>query len=278
MIVDIKKMISKKEEELVKRLAVLKQKNKIPKIVFIVANEDEASKSYIRSKIKICDKLGIKQEEIYFTHTCSEEEVVECIKKLNQDKAVTGILVQLPIYHHLNVNTIVNSIKPSKDVDGFHTFNVGSLYSGCQNIIPCTPKGIMSILDELGIELSGKYVVVIGRSNIVGKPIAQLLLQKDSTVTICHSKTRNLKEYTKEADILIVAAGISNLVTKDMIKKDSVIIDVGINRVKDKIVGDVATIEVAKKAKYVTPVPGGVGPMTIISLIENLVEMVENSK
>lgn len=277
MIVDIKSIINEKEKELTKRLDILREKGIMPKVVFIVANDDEASKVYLKNKSKVCDRMGILQEEIYFKKGCSNEEIINCIKKLNKDNTVTAILLQLPIYKSLDVNSIINSIEPKKDVDGFTALNVGNLYLNESGIIPCTPKGIMYVLDNLNIEMEGKHTVVIGRSNIVGRPIAQLLLNRNCTVTICHRKTKELYKYTKEADILVVAAGSPKLITKNMVKRHSVIIDVGINRIDGNVVGDVDTKNVSNKVKYVTPVPGGIGPMTIMSLIENIITICEKN-
>lgn len=275
MIIDIKKILNKKEEELGKRLENLKQKGIIPKIVCIIANSDESSMIYINNKKKMCNKFGILQEEIYFKNNCTNEEIIECIKRLNKDDLVTAILVQLPLYKHLDTNKIIDSIDERKDVDGFCSVNLGKLVIGKECIIPCTPKGIMYLIDEFNVDLNGKNAVVIGRSNIVGKPIAQLLLNRNCTVTICHSKTENICKYTKEADILVVSTGNARMITEGMIKKGSVVIDVGINRVNGEIIGDVDTVNVAKKASIVTPVPGGVGKLTVLFLIENIIQIAE---
>ena len=205
-------------------------------------------------------------------------EVINIIDRLNSDDSVHGILVQLPVFKHLDERKILERIDPSKDVDGFHPMNLGSLVMGNNRIVACTPKGIMMILKETGVDLTGKTAVVVGRSVIVGKPISQLLLNANATVITCHSKTVDLKKYTKMADILVVAAGVPHLVTEDMVKKGSIVIDVGINRIDGKIVGDVDTENVKKVAKYITPVPGGVGITTVVSLLGNLIEMAENNK
>jgi len=203
---------------------------------------------------------------------------LELIEKLNNDKTVHGILVQLPIYNHLDTSEILEAISPSKDVDGFHPVNIGKIMQGTGGIAPCTPKGVMTILEELGIEIEGKKATVVGRSIIVGRPMGALLLNKGATITTCHSKTTNLKEHTKNADILVVAVGKPHLVTEEMVKEGAIVIDVGINRVDGKLIGDVDTENVAKKAKYITPVPGGVGLTTVYTLMENVVELAEKSK
>jgi len=226
----------------------------------------------------MCEELGILEEEYDFDENVTQTDILELIEKLNNDKTVHGILVQLPIYNHLDTSEILEAISPSKDVDGFHPVNIGKIMQGTGGIAPCTPKGVMTILEELGIEIEGKKATVVGRSIIVGRPMGALLLNKGATITTCHSKTTNLKEHTKNADILVVAVGKPHLVTEEMVKEGAIVIDVGINRVDGKLIGDVDTENVAKKAKYITPVPGGVGLTTVYTLMENVVELAEKSK
>lgn len=273
MIVDVKTIVKDKKQKLKERVEELKNKGIIPKLVVILASDDSASKLYVSKKRKMCSQLGIEEEEYILDNTTDTNKILEIINKLNNDKSIHGILVQLPLYKHLNEKEILNSINPDKDVDGLHPLNLGRLLSNEPGIVSCTPRGIITILDELGIDLVGKNAVVVGRSVLVGKPISNLLLNRGSTVTICHSKTSNLKEHTKNADILVVAVGKAKLITADMVKKDSVVIDVGINRVEGKVVGDVDLDEVSKKVKYITPVPGGIGLTTVLSLLENLVNV-----
>ena len=270
MIVDVKKIVAKKEEELKKKITENKLK---PKLAVILANNLDSSKSYVLSKRKKADLLGILQEEYIYDENVTEEEIINKIEELNNDNSVNGILVQLPLYNHLDENKILNSVSIKKDVDGFTTYNLGTLVDGNYNIIPCTPKGILMILDELNIQIEGKNVVILGRSKIVGIPITEIMISKGATVTACNSKTKNLEYYTKNADILIVAIGQAKYITSDMIKKDSIVIDVGINSENGKIVGDVDIENIKNQVKYVTPVPGGVGLTTVISLMDNLVNL-----
>ena len=274
MIIDINTIIEEKKMNLKKKIEKLNNSGIYPKLAVIVASDDEASKIYIKNKKKICDELGILQEEYSFISSTSEDEIISLIKNLNEDSTVHGILVQLPLFKHLNKFKILDSICYKKDVDAFSRNCSSDIYLGIENILPCTPKGIISILDNLNVAYEGANAVVIGRSNIVGKPIALALLNRNCTVTICHRKTKDLEKYTKEADILIVSAGSPHLVKAHMVKEGATIIDVGINRENGNIIGDVDTKEVSKKAD-VTPVPGGVGKMTVISLIENLVYITE---
>ncbi|MEG2348802.1 MAG: bifunctional 5,10-methylenetetrahydrofolate dehydrogenase/5,10-methenyltetrahydrofolate cyclohydrolase [Clostridia bacterium] len=277
-IINVREIVSKRKEALKVEIINLKKQNIFPKLVVILANKEESSRSYINSKRKLCEELGVIEEEYILDETTSTNEMLELINKLNNDKTVDGILVQLPIYKHLNEEKILESIDSKKDVDGFHPLNLGNLLIGKKGIVSCTPKGIMTILDSIGTEFLGKEAVVVGRSKIVGKPIAQLLLARGATVTMCHSKTLDLKSHTKRADILVIATGVPNLISSDMIKKGSIIIDVGINRVDGKIVGDVDTNGALNYCKYISPVPGGVGLTTVLSLIENLIEIAKNRK
>lgn len=228
---------------------------------------------YVNNKKNACGQIGIYSEEYALPEETSEEELLSLIEKLNNDKKINGILVQLPVPKHINEETIINAINPKKDVDAFHPVNVGKIMVGNYDFVPCTPAGVMELIKESGIEIEGKECVVVGRSNIVGKPQAMLLLHKNATVTICHSRTKNLSEKTKNADILIAAVGKPNFITGDMIKPGAVVIDVGINRVEDKkLVGDVEFESASKVADAITPVPGGVGPMTIAMLMKNTVK------
>ncbi len=228
---------------------------------------------YVNNKKKACEETGIRSFEYALPAETTEAELLALIEKLNNDDEVSGILVQLPVPKHINEQKIINSIKPSKDVDAFHPVNVGKIMTGDYDFVPCTPAGVMELIAESGIDVAGKDCVIVGRSNIVGKPQAMLLLHKNGTVTICHSRTKDLAEKTRSADILVVAVGIPEFVTGDMIKEGAVVIDVGINRLENKkLVGDVHFESAEKKAAAITPVPGGVGPMTIAMLMKNTVK------
>lgn len=266
------KALSKKIREQVKEeVDRLKQKNIFPKLAVIMVGEDPASKVYVRNKSKACSDTGIEYEEFLLDENTSMDELLKIIKELNERKDVHGILLQSPIPKPLDIYTAFETIDFRKDVDGFHPVNIGRLALKRQTFISCTPHGVMKLLEEYNINLKGANVVILGRSNIVGKPLAQCLLNEDATVTICHSKTKNIEEITKNADILISAIGKPKFVTADMIKEGAVVIDVGINRLETEIVGDVDFEEISKKASYITPVPGGVGPMTIAMLLHNVV-------
>ena len=277
-IIDVKSIVNESKEKLKIEIEELKKKNIYPKLAVILANNDSASQIYVNKKRKMCEELGIIDEEYILDEKVTTEDMLKIVNKLNNDSSVDGILVQLPVFKHLDEKLILNTISPLKDVDGFHPENLGKLLIGEDTIVSCTPKGIMKIIDSLGEDLTGKKAVVVGRSRIVGKPIACLLLNRNATVTICHSRTKNLEEYTKNADILIVAVGKASLVNKEMVKEGAIVIDVGINRIEGKIKGDVDTLEVADKAKYITPVPGGVGLTTVLSLMENVVEVAKKRK
>ncbi len=272
-IINVKKIVEVKKEELKLKIAKLKNNGINPKICVIVANKEESSIIYVKNKRKICEDLGILYEDYFLDENVSDNEILDLIEKLNNDVSVNAILLQLPLYEHLDERKIINKISYKKDVDGLTSINLGKLFVGEECIIACTPKGIITILENVIQNFEGKHAVIIGRSNIVGKPIAQLLLNKNCTVTMCHSKTKDISKYTKEADILIVATGIPRYITGDMVKKDSIIIDVGINRVDGKVIGDVDTESVSNISKYVTKVPGGVGLTTVLSLVENVVEI-----
>ena len=241
-----------------------------PGLAVVIVGDNPASMVYIRNKKKACEQVGINSYEIALPADISEADLLERVIQLNNDESVHGILVQLPLPAHINEETIINAIDPKKDVDAFHPSNVGRIMIGNYSFLPCTPAGIMDLLDYYNISISGKKCVVLGRSNIVGKPMAHLLLEKNGTVTVCHSRTADLKEETKNADILVVAIGKPEFVTADMVKDGAVVIDVGINRTEDgKLVGDVDFAGVSNVASYITPVPGGVGPMTITTLLKN---------
>ena len=263
------KKIRLEEKEKVERL---NQKGIYPKLAVILVGEDKASKVYVKNKSKACNEVGISYEEILLPEKTSMEQLLAQIDSLNKREDIHGILLQSPIPKHLDILTAFESIDFRKDVDGFHPINIGRLALNRQTFISCTPHGIMRLLEEYEVPIAGANVVIVGRSNIVGKPLAQCMLNKDATVTVCHSKTRNLKDLTKKADIVIMAIGKANFLTVDMIKEEAVVIDVGINRLDTgNIVGDVSFEEVSQKASYITPVPGGVGPMTIAMLIHNVV-------
>ena len=273
MIIDGKKEAALLREEIKKEITLLKDKtNKAPGLTVILIGDFAPSQIYVRNKEKNSKEVGINSSIIKYPKDVTEAEVLKKIKELNSDKDVSGILVQLPLPDQIDKEKIINSIDPSKDVDGFNPINVGNLASGYNAIVPCTPLGCLLLLKKIEKNLSGKHAVIIGRSNLNGKPMAQLLLKENCTVVITHSKTKNLKEECSKADILIAAVGVANLVKKDWVKDGSIIIDVGINKQGDKIVGDVSFEEVKDKVKAITPVPGGVGPMTIACLLKNTLE------
>lgn len=240
------------------------------KLVVIQVGSDEASNVYIKSKAKACEELNITFEHVSFEETAKEEEIIAKIRNLNNDNEVTGILLQLPIPKHLDSKKIINEISYLKDVDGLTNLNAGKLVNNEDTLVSCTPQGIIELLNHYNIEVSGKNVVIVGRSNLVGKPLISLFLNMNATVTVCHSKTEDLKYFTETADILVVAVGKKHLITVDMIKQDAVVIDVGINRVDGKLYGDVDFESVKEKASFITPVPGGVGPMTVAMLMSNV--------
>ena len=270
MIIDGKKEAEILREEIKKEIISIKKKtNKVPGLVVILIGDLVPSQIYVKNKEKTSKEVGINSNVLKYSKDVTEEEILKKIRELNSDNNVSGILVQLPLPNQISKEKIINSIDPSKDVDGFSPINVGKLASGYNAIIPCTPLGCLLLVKKVEKNLSGKHAVIIGRSNLNGKPIAQLLLKENCTVTITHSKTKNLKDECLKADILIAAVGVANLVKRDWVKNGSVIIDVGINKLGDKIVGDVCFEEVKDKVKAITPVPGGVGPMTIACLLKN---------
>ena len=249
------------------------KKGIVPGLAVVLVGEDPASQVYVGRKAKACAEAGFLSREYRLPAATLEGELLRLIDDLNKDILIHGILVQLPLPAHISTHKIIAAIDPMKDVDGFHPYNVGGLVSGSPVFIPCTPRGIMELISRTGIELAGKEAVVVGRSNIVGKPIALLLLERHATVTICHSRTKNLPQVTARADVLVAAVGRSHMITEGMVKKGAVVIDVGVNRLESgKLAGDVAFEEVCAKASYITPVPGGVGPMTIAMLMRNTLD------
>ena len=276
-IIDGKNTAKKIRENLKKEISLLKKQ---PKLVVILIGNNSASEIYVKNKEKYANEVGIISEVIKLPNTTTENKVLSIIKKLNKNKKVNGILVQLPLPKQINEFNVINAISPDKDVDGFTIYNKGLLSLDKPNLVPCTPLGIIELLKQYKVKIEGKKAVVIGRSNIVGKPMAQLLLKENATVTICHSKTKNLKDITNTADILISAVGKPNLITKNHIKENAIVIDVAMNRdtKNNRWIGDVKFDEVSKKAKLITPVPGGVGPMTIAMLLQNTLKAYKNQK
>ena len=273
MILDGKKEAALLKEEIKKEILEIKKKfDKSPGLSVILIGDFAPSQIYVKNKEKNSKEVGITSEVIRYSKEVKESEILEKIDELNNNDSVSGILVQLPLPAHVSKEKIINAIKPSKDVDGFHPINVGNLSLGYKTIVPCTPLGCLLLIKKAEKNLIGKHAVIIGRSNLNGKPLAQLLLKEDCTVSIVHSKTKDLKLECQKADILVAAVGVANLVKGDWVKKDSIIIDVGINKVADKIVGDVDFEEVKDKVKAITPVPGGVGPMTIVCLLKNTLD------
>ena len=272
-IIDGKKLAKKIRGNLKIKCDELKEKGIKPKFAVIMVGNDRASQIYVKNKSKACEEIGIEYEEHLLDENSSQRDLIKQIENLNNDKTIHGILLQSPIPEHLDINEAFKTILPEKDVDGFNPVNVGKLCLNQETFVSCTPYGIIKMFEEYNIDLTGKDVTILGRSNIVGKPLIQCCLNKNATVTVCHSKTKDLKEHTKNADIVISAIGKEKFVTADMIKKGSVVIDVGINRGKDgKITGDVDFENVSKKASYITPVPGGVGPLTIAMLMNNIIK------
>ena len=276
-ILDGKKLSNEIIEELKVRCDELKEKGIKPKFAVIMVGNDKASQIYVKNKRKACERIGIECVECFLDENIQQKELIDKIKELNSDNTIHGTLLQSPIPKHLNINEAFETISPKKDVDGFNPTNVGKLCLNQNTFVSCTPFGIIKLLDKYGIDLAGKKVTIIGRSNIVGKPLIQCFLNKNATVTICHSKTDDIKEHTKDADIVVVAIGKPKFLKENMVKKNSVIIDVGINRDDNgKIIGDVDFENVSKKSSYITPVPGGVGPMTIAMLMNNVIKAAEN--
>ena len=273
MIIDGKELARKTREKLKIECDNLKKDGILPKLAVIMVGDDKASQIYVKNKSKACQEIGIEFEEYFLGNDIKQEELIELIQKLNLDKSINGILLQSPIPKSLDINEAFRIILPEKDVDGFNPINVGKLCLNQETFVSCTPYGIMKMFEEYDIDLTGKNVTILGRSNIVGKPLIQCCLNNNATVTVCHSKTKDLKEHTKNADIVISAIGKAKFVTADMIKNEAIVIDVGINRDESgKIVGDVDFENVSSKASYITPVPGGVGPMTIAMLMNNVIK------
>lgn len=271
-IIDGKAVSQFVKDEVKKEVSALGEKGVSVGLAVIIVGNDPASRTYVNNKKKACEATGIISEEYALPEDTTMDELLALIKELNAKKSINGILCQLPLPKHLDEKAVIENIDPIKDVDAFHAVNTGHIMIGDYSFLPCTPAGIMEMLKYYNIEIEGKKCVVIGRSNIVGKPMAMLLLQKNGTVTVCHSRTKNLKEVTSRADILVAAVGIPYFVTADMVKDGAVVIDVGMDRNKEgKLCGDVDFAEVEKKASYITPVPGGVGPMTIATLMKNTV-------
>lgn len=270
-IIDGRALAKKIEEQTAKKAEELKAKGIYPKLATVLVGDDPASKMYVRMKHKACERNGILAEDVFLSEETTEEELIDLIGKLNADKTVSGILVQLPLPKHISTQEVMNEIAPEKDPDGFHPINMGKLMIGDEGLVPCTPKGVIHMLDEYGINPEGKKAVVVGHSNIVGKPMSAMLLNRNATVETCHIFTKDLKAETITADILIVGVGVKHLITADMVKEGAVVIDIGTNKDETGTYGDVDFENTAKKAKLITPVPGGVGPMTIAVLMEHVV-------
>jgi methylenetetrahydrofolate dehydrogenase (NADP+)/methenyltetrahydrofolate cyclohydrolase len=282
-IIDGKQVAADMQLELKKEVAELKTQGIVPGLGVILVGEDPASKSYVTAKERACEELGIYSDDNRLPVDTTQEDLITLINRMNDDPKINGILVQLPLPKHLDESEVLLAINPDKDVDGFHPTNIGKMVAGQPAFLPCTPHGVIKLLQRSGVKIEGAHVVIVGRSNIVGKPVANMLIQKNpsgnATVTVCHTKTKDLGAHTRQADIIIAAAGRPNTITADMVKDGVVVIDVGVNRVEDKtakkgyqLVGDVDFEAVKEKASLITPVPGGVGPMTITMLLYNTVE------
>lgn len=273
------KEISKSiREELQQKINQLKSQGVEPGLAVVLVGEDPASKVYVGHKAKTCEQLGVYSEVHRLPETTEEGELLELIQRLNTDSKINGILVQMPVPDHISDKAVIDAISPDKDVDGFHPVSVGNLMIGDPSFLPCTPAGIIELIKRTGIDIVGKHAVVIGRSNIVGKPVSMLLLREHATVTMCHSRTQNMQSITSQADILVVATGRPEMVTRDFVKPGAVVIDVGINRMEDgKLKGDIDFEGVKEVAGYITPVPGGVGPMTITMLMKNTIEAAQKT-
>ncbi len=272
-IIDGKKVATRIKSELKAEVTLLKEMNICPGLAVVIVGDDPASRVYVNSKKRACAEIGIYSEEYALPESTTQQELLDLVIKLNEKDDINGILVQLPLPKHMDEDEVINTIHPNKDVDGFHPVNVGRIMLGNPQFLPCTPAGVMELIKESSINVEGKECVVVGRSNIVGKPQSMLLLQQHGTVTICHSRTKNLEEICKRADILVAAVGRPQMITGDMIKPGAVVIDVGINRLENrKLVGDVDFNSAALIAGAITPVPGGVGPMTIAMLMRNTVK------
>lgn len=286
-IIDGKKIAQKLRNEMSLEVENLSKKGITPGLAVILVGENPASQSYVRGKEKACADIGIYSRNITLPASCSQDELLSIINELNEDNEIDGILVQLPLPTQINEQAVIEAITPVKDVDGFHPISIGKMMLGEKTFLPCTPHGIVKLLEETGIATSGKEVVILGRSNIVGKPVANMLLQKaengNATVTVCHTRSLHTKEHTLSADIIIAAAGKPHTLTEEMVKEGAVVIDVGVNRVEDsskkrgyRLIGDADFDTLSKKCSYITPVPGGVGPMTITMLLHNTIESAKN--
>lgn len=272
-IISGKELSQQKREAMKKDVELLKSKGITPGLAVIIVGNDPASQTYVRGKQRACEEIGIHSVLIEMEENTSEEDLLAKIHELNHDDSIHGILVQLPLPKQINEQAVIENISPEKDVDGFHPVNIGRMMTGQECFLPCTPHGIIELVKSKQIEIEGKHVVVVGRSNIVGKPVGQLFLKENATVTYCHSKTRNLQNYTSQADILVVAAGKKHLISSEHVKEGATVIDVGIHRLDNgKLTGDVDFEAVKEKAAYITPVPGGVGPMTITMLLYNTIQ------
>lgn len=278
-IIDGKEIAARVRAELKSEILALKEESGIvPGLTVVLVGENQASQLYVRNKVKACGEVGIRSDRHALPESTTQEELLRLIRDLNASRDVHGILVQLPLPKQINEETILEEISPRKDVDGFHPYNIGRLMIGNPVLQPCTPYGVMHLIDSTGMELSGKDAVVIGRSNIVGKPMSMMLLRRNATVTICHSKTRDLPERVRSADVVVAAVGRAEFVRGDWIKEGAVVVDVGINRTSEgKLVGDVDFEGASRRAGFITPVPGGVGPMTIAMLLKNTVEAAKRS-
>ena len=268
------KMVSQRVKDKLREevTGLKKDKGLVPGLAVIIVGEDPASKIYVRNKKRACEEIGIHSEEYALPEETTQEELLDLVERLNHKEDIHGILCQMPLPRHLDEKAVINAISPKKDVDAFHPVNVGKIMIGDYDFLPCTPAGVMELIKESGIDVCGKECVVVGRSNIVGKPMSMLLLHQHGTVTICHSRTKDLKEVCRRADILVAAVGVPELITGDMVKEGAVVIDVGMNRLENKkLVGDVNFAEASERASAITPVPGGVGPMTIAMLMKNTV-------
>lgn len=278
-VINGKDLAKELREKMKNEVSELKEKGLTPHLTVILVGDDPASRSYVSGKKKACEETGISSEIIELPASTTEEELLNHIDKLNNDDKVHGILVQLPLPEQIDEQRVIESIVPSKDVDGFHPINIGLMMTGKDTFLPCTPYGVVTMLKSRNIPLEGQNVVVIGRSNIVGKPVGQLLLNENATVTYCHSRTKDLKSFTKNADIVIVAVGIAHFIDGEYIKDGAVVIDVGVNRIEDgSLTGDVDFESAKEKASYITPVPQGVGPMTITMLLENTIKAAKAAK
>ncbi len=274
-IIDGKAMASEVEAETKDRVARLAARGTRPGLATILVGENPASKIYVRIKHNACDRVGIKSENVNLAEDVTQEELIETIKGLNRREDVNGILLQLPLPQGLDPASAMAAINPIKDVDGFHPLNMGSLLAGAEKLVPCTPRGIIHALERLGVDLEGREVVIVGHSNVVGKPLAAMMLNRNATVQVCHVYTHDLAYHTRQAEVLVVAAGVPGLIKKDMVRKGAFVFDVGTNKVGDKLVGDVEFEEVREVASAITPVPGGVGPLTVSMLLSQTVTATE---